>query len=319
MVDFRLTIQHNDTLFEPAVLDGIQLTMERKGSPSKLTFTVVKNGALAFSEGDRVCFYYKDQGLFMGYVFTKKRTREHHIEVTAYDQLRYLQNKFTYVFAKKSATDIIKLMCADFSLKTGELENTGYIIPSLIEENKSLFDIALDALDETVTNTGKLYVLYDNFGSIELKELGNMTTNVLIDEETAEDFTYTSSIDKETYNKIVLYYVDEKTNDRIPYTAKDDSKLSQWGILQYFEEVKLPSIGQSKANALLQLYGKKTRELTINNAFGNPSVRAGSLVVVQLNLGDIITNNYMVVEKVTHKFENDHYTMELVMNGNWGD
>lgn len=319
MGDIRLTIQHNSTVFEPAVLDGVQLTMERKGSPSKLTFTVIKDGGLAFSEGDRVCFYYKDQGLFMGYVFTKKRTREHHIEVTAYDQLRYLQNKFTYVFTNKSASEIIELMCADFSLKTGKIENTNYIIPSLIEENKSLFDIALDSLDETVTNTGKLYVLFDNFGSIELRELENMATTVLIDEETAEDFTYTSSIDKETYNKIVLYYIDEETNDRIPYTAKDDSKLSQWGILQYFEEVKTPSIGQSKANALLQLYNKKTRELTINNAFGNPNVRAGSLVVVQLNLGDIRTNNYMVVEKVTHKFETDHYTMELTMNGNWGD
>ena len=268
MGDIRLTIQHNSTVFEPAVLDGVQLTMERKGSPSKLTFTVIKDGGLAFSEGDRVCFYYKDQGLFMGYVFTKKRTREHHIEVTAYDQLRYLQNKFTYVFTNKSASEIIELMCADFSLKTGKIENTNYIIPSLIEENKSLFDIALDSLDETVTNTGKLYVLFDNFGSIELRELENMATTVLIDEETAEDFTYTSSIDKETYNKIVLYYIDEETNDRIPYTAKDDSKLSQWGILQYFEEVKTPSIGQSKANALLQLYNKKTRELTINNAFG---------------------------------------------------
>ena len=318
MGDYKLTIQHNDTIFEPSVLDGIQLTMERRGSPSKLTFTVLKSGTLAFSEGDRVCLYYEGKGVFMGYVFTKKRTREQHIEVTAYDQLRYFQNKYTYVFAKKTASDIIKAVCADFSLNVGNIENTGYVIPSLIEENKSLFDIVLDALDETLVNTGKMYILYDNFGSIELKELGNMATSVLIDDETAENFSYTSSIDKETYNKIVLYYIDENTNDRIPYSTSDQVKLEQWGILQYFEEVKVQSMGQSKADALLKLYCKKTRELVINNAFGHTSVRAGSMVVVQLNLGDIITNNYMVVEKVTHKFESDHYTMELTMNGNWG-
>lgn len=319
MADFELTIQHNSTVFYPAVLDGVKLEQERSGSPSKLTFTVIKDQNISFHEGDPVRFLYKGEKVFFGYVFTKKRQKEHHIEVTAYDQMRYMQNKFTYVFTNKTATEIIQAMCKDFGIQTGAMEDTGYVIPSLIEENKSVFDIALDALDETLTNTGQLYVMYDNFGSLELKNLGNMTTNILIDEETAEDFTYTSSIDGETYNKIVLYYVDEETNDRIPYVAKDDGKINQWGLLQYFEEVKVPSIGQSKAEALLKLYNKKTRDLTITNAFGDTSVRAGSLVIVQLNLGDIITSNYMLIEKAVHTFENDYYTMELTINGTWGD
>ena len=315
----KLTIESGNKIFEPSILDGVTLTMERTGSPSQLSFTVIKNGGLSFHEGDRVCFWYEDIPMFMGYVFTKKRDREHHIEVTAYDQLRYLKNKFTYVFNNKTATQIIQAICADYGLKTGNIENTGYVIPSLIEDNKTLFDIALDALDETIMNTGKMYVMYDNFGSIELKDLENMKTNILIDNETAENFSYTSSIDKDTYNKIILYYIDEETNDRIPYSAKDDEHIKQWGLLQYYEEVNTPSIGQNKANSLLKLYNKKTRELTIDNAFGNPTVRAGSLIIVKLDLGDIITSNYMVVEKVTHNFENDNYTMSLTINGNWGD
>ena len=319
MSDYKLTIEYNGKVFSPAVMDGIKLTQDRVGSPAQLNFTVIKNGTLAFNEGARVCFWYKDVPMFKGYVFTKKRDREHNIEVTAYDQLRYFKNKFTYVFTKKTAAQIIKAVCSDFQLKTGSIEDTKYTIPSLIEEDKTLFDVVYDAMDETVKNTGKLYILYDNFGSIELKELGNMKTNVLIDEETAENFSYTSSIDDETYNKIVLYYVDKKTKARIPFTAKDDSTIKQWGILQYFEEVKKQSMGQSKADALLKLYNKKKRELTINNAFGNPKVRAGSMVIVKLNLGDIITSHYMVVEKVVHNFTNDYYTMELTINGNWGD
>lgn len=317
--DFELTIQHGDTLFYPVVLDGVQLEQERSGSPAKLTFTVIKDQNISFGEGDPVRFLYKGEKVFFGYVFKKKRQKEHHIEVTAYDQTRYLQNKFTYVFTNKTATQIIQAVCNDFGVQTGAMEDTGYVIPSLIEENETLFDIILDALDETLTNTGNLYVMYDNFGSLELKKLDNMTTNILIDEDTAEDFTYTSSIDDETYNKIVLYYVDEETNDRIPYTARDESNIQQWGLLQYFEEVKAQSIGQSKADALLKLYNKKTRELTINNAFGDTSVRAGSLVVVKLNLGDIIVSNYLLVEKAVHKFNADYYTMELTINGTFGD
>ena len=318
MADLRLTIETSSQIFEPSVVDGISLQQERQGSPSKLTFKVLKEGTMPFNEGDRVCFWYGTTPMFMGYVFKKQRDKEGQITVTAYDQLRYLKNKFTYVFTKKKASDIISMVAADFGLQVGAVEDTGYTIPSLIEENKTLFDIILDSLEETTANTGKLYIMYDNFGSIELKSLDNMLTNVLIDDETAENFNYSSSIDDETYNRIVLYYVDEN-NTIIPYTASDPSMIEQWGLLQYFEEVKVQSIAQSKAEALLSIYNKKTRELTINNAFGNTAVRAGSLIVVKLNLGDIVVSNYMLIDKVVHNFKNDYYTMEITLNGSWGD
>lgn len=319
MADFSLAIQHGDILYYPIVLNGVTWETERSGSPSKLTFTLVKDNLISFSEGDAVHFTYKGTKVFLGYVFTKKRTKEHHIEITAYDQMRYLQNKFTYVFTNKTATQIIRSICQDFGLNAGTMDDTAYVIPSLIEENQSLFDIILDALDETLANTGDMYILYDNAGQLELKFLGNMTTNILIDKDTAQNFTYSSSIDKETYNRIVLYYTDEETKNRIPYVASDNEKISQWGILQYFEEVKTPSIGQSKANSLLKLYNKVTREFKIEKAFGDISVRAGSLVVVNLNLGDMETKNFMLVDKATHNFTNDYYTMELTMNGNFGE
>ena len=319
MQDYEITIQHQSTVYYPAVEDGVKLEQERSGSPSKLTFTVLKDDNISFGEGDAVRFKYKGENVFFGYVFSKSRSKDGLIEVVAYDQMRYLQNKFTYVFANKSATEIIQMVCSDFGIQTGSMEDTGYKIPSLIEENMSLFDIILDALDETLRMTGELYILYDNFGSLELKNLANMKTDILIDSETAEDFDYKSSIDDDTYNKIVLYYVDEETNERIPFTASDDANIEQWGLLQYFEEVKVESSGQSKANAMLELYNKKTRELKINGAFGSTEVRAGSLIPVMLNLGDIVLSNYLLVEKVTHTFKNDLYTMDLTMNGNFGD
>lgn len=38
-------------------------------------------------------------------------------------------------------------------------------------------------------------------------------------------------------------------------------------------------------------------------------------MVVALNLGDIVTNNYMVVNKVTHTFRGDEHMMELDLIG----
>lgn len=316
MSDMLLTIQHNGKVFSPPVASGVQIEWERVGVAGKLTFTTIKiDDSMAFEEGDPVCFYYKEKPIFMGYVFTKKRDKEHHIQVTCYDQLRYLKNKYTYAFEKKTATQIIKALCNDFNLSVGAIENTSYVIPAIVEENTEAFDIILKVLEETLLNTGNMFVLYDDFGKITVKNVASMQSNVLIHNQSAENFDYTSSIDGETYNSIVLYY---KGEDKMQiYTASNKDKIKQWGTLRYFEEVKNPSIGQNKANSLLKLYCKKTRELSISGAFGDTNIRAGVLIPVMLDLGDIQAKNYMLVEKVTHKFEDNEHTMDLTLEGAW--
>jgi hypothetical protein len=171
-------------------------------------------------------------------------------------------------------------------------------------------------VEETLLNTGKMFVLYDEGGTIKVSNVENLISTTLICKDTAEDFDYSSSIDDETYNSIVLYYKGENNAIKL-FTASSQSTIKQWGVLRYFEEVKTPTIGQNKANALLKLYNKKTRELKVSGAFGDTSIRGGTLIPVRLNLGDIKTNNYMLVEKVTHKFEKDNYTMDLTLEGGW--
>lgn len=318
MGNLKLTIQHNGRLFEPPVESGVKIEWERTGSPGKLTFTTVKmmNEDMSFGEGDQVCFYYDGKPMFVGYVFTKKRDKEHRIEVTCYDQLRYLKNKYSYVFEKKTAGQIIQSLARDFDLNTGVIENTGYVIPSIAEENISALDISLEVIEDTLSNTGNMFVLYDECGKLTLRNVANMVTDKIIFEDSAENFDYSSSIDDETYNTIVLYYKDDKNNIQV-FTANNTSKIKEWGTLRYFEEVKNPTIGKNKANSLLKLYCRKTRELKVTGAFGNTEVRGGTLIPVQLYLGDIKANNYMMVEKVTHNFEDGHYTMDLTLEGAW--
>lgn len=316
MAEMVLTIQHNGTLFEPPVEEGVEIEWERTGSPGKLTFTVLKTEGVDFSEGDPVCFYYDKKPVFMGYVFKKSRDREQQIEVTCYDQIRYLKNKYTYIFENKTASQIISALCNDFNLSTGAMDNTGYVIPAISKENISALDIALDVLEETLLNTGNMFVLYDDFGKINVKNCANMMSTTLIYEQSAENFDYSSSIDDETYNNIVLYYKGDDNTIQI-FTASSEARIREWGTLRYFEEVDNPTSAQNKANALLNLYNKKTRELTIDGAFGDVTVRGGTLIPVKLNLGDINVNNYMLVEKVTHKFNKDHYTMDLTLEGAW--
>jgi hypothetical protein len=314
-MNVELLIAHNNKLYHPIVEEGIKWTTERAGSPSTLKFTVVKDDSISFQEGDAVRMKVDGQNVFYGFVFTKKRNKDHNIEVTAYDQLRYLKNKDTYVYENKTASQVIQMIANDFHLNLGKIESTKFVIPSRVEDNQSLFDIIQNALDEELKNKGELFCLYDKFGSLTLQNIASMKLDLLIDVDTAEDFDYTSSIDQNTYNKIKLTYDNDKTGEREVYIAQNSANQNQWGVLQYFEKLQKGENGKSKADTLLKLYNKKTRNLKVDNCFGDVRCRAGTMVVVQLNLGDIIVSNYFLVEKATHTFKNDQHLMSLNLRG----
>ena len=313
--DVELLIQHGNEVFAPAVEEGITWTTERKGCPGQLQFSVVKDDILNFEEGDAVRLKVNDNDVFYGFIFKKKGDKSNTISVTAYDQLRYLKNKDTYVYENKTASEFVQMIATDFELRTGTLEDTKFKIASRSERNTSLFDMIQTALDLTLQNKNEMFVLYDDFGKITLKNIANMQLNILIDEETSENFDYTSSIDENTYNRIKLTYDNEDTGKREVYIAQDGGNMNKWGILQYFDTIKEGENGQAKADALLDLYNKKTRNLSISNAFGDVRVRAGSMLPVILNLGDVKVQNMMLVEKCKHDFKNNLHLMNLTLRG----
>lgn len=311
----EILIQHGSSIQFPAVVEGAKLSLERKGTPGKLTFTVVKDATLNFQEGDPVKLTVNGSPMFYGFVFTKSRSKETTIDVVAYDQLRYLKNKDTITEEGLKASDLLKRIATDFRLKLGTVEDTGYTIETIVEENQTLYDMIQNALDETLLNTGKLFVLYDDVGKLTLKDINSLKTDLLIDATTAEDFSYSSSIDEQTYNKIKLAFNNEKTGKRELYVAQDGEKMNQWGVLQYFEEIQTETGAPAKAETLLAHYDRKTRKLTVKNAFGRTDIRAGSAIMISLNLGDIIANQFLMAEKVVHTFKGEEHWMDLTLVG----
>lgn len=310
-------IQHGNKIMFPPVVEGVTIEWERKGQPGKLLFECVKTAGLGFQEGDPCRFSVDGTPMFYGFVFEKSRKGNNPavIQVTVYDQLYYLKNKDTYVYANKTATDVIKMIAEDFQLNVGALEATSYVIKSRVEDNQTLFDIIQNALDETLKATGKLYVIYDAAGKLTLKSIGNMKLNMLIDEETAGDYDYKSSIASQTYDKIKLSYENKSTGKREIYIAQDGSHINQWGVLQYYEKLDSAANAKAMADALLALYNTKTRTLKLQDVLGDARVRAGSLLVVMLGLGDINVSNYLMVEQCKHTFRDEQHLMELKMRG----
>lgn len=311
----EIWVMNGTTAYMPPVLEGITLDSSRQGEPSTLKFTCQYDDVLNITEGNPVRLSVDGKNMFFGFIFKINRDNAGKIQVTAYDQLRYFKNKDSYIYSNMRADQLLRMIANDFNLNVGSLTNTGYVIPKKVEDNKTLFDIMQDALDDTLRNTTKLYVLYDDFGKLTLKNTDEMLLDLLIDEETGQSYSYTSSINDKTYNQIKLAYDNSDTGKREVFISKDSSNINKWGVLQYFEKVQNPQGASAKADALLKLYNAKTRNLKISGAFGDTRVRAGCSIVVKLNLGDVSLQNFMLVEKVKHNFKNELHTMDLTLRG----
>ncbi|MBB6218653.1 hypothetical protein HNQ80_004827 [Anaerosolibacter carboniphilus] len=317
---YELYIQNGDKVYAPILEGNIQWDTSRKGTPGKLTFTVVKDDVINFQEGNPVIFKVNGVNIFYGFIFVKGRDKDQLINVTAYDQIRYLKNKDTYVYGNKKANELVKMIAADFNLQTGTLADTGYIIPRRIEENQTLMDMIYTALDLTVINTSKLFVLYDDFGKLTLKDVEVMKVPIIVGDETAEDFFYQTDIDTDTYNKIKLVREDKENGKREVYITQDSSTINQWGVLQYYEVVNEdlnPAQIKAQSDYLLKMKNRKNRSLEIKNCIGDIRVRGGSSVMVALkDVGDVSINQYLLVEKCSHIFSNSEHWMTLELRGN---
>lgn len=314
-MEIELLIGRELTLYAPVAIGSITWATERSDAPGKLMFTVLRDEVLQIQEGDAVRLSVDGVNIFFGFLFTMKSKEDKQIDCTAYDQMRYLKNKDTAILDSARADERIRQISERFSMQCGDLENTGWLLPPVVADNEELFETISNALGDTLLNTSKLFVLYDDYGKLCLRNPENWKIPIIIDAETAQSYSYTSSIDSDTYNKIKLYLDNEESGKREIYIAQSGMNINQWGILQYVEELKKGENGQAKADALLGLYNRKTKNLSINKCLGDSRVRAGCLVIVHLDLGDVKIQSWMLVEKCKHTFKNEEHFMDLELKG----
>ena len=288
---------------------------ERTGTPGKLTFTVIKSGDLDFTEGDIVRFSVDGTLVFYGWVFTKTKDRWGIIDVTCYDRIRYLKANASYAFYNQTAAQIIQQIAADLQLDTSTLADTGYAIPSLIETDQNCLDIMQEVLEQTLLNTGTIYVLYDDGNGLALQAAGDMISDVMIgDKSLLTDYTYKTDIDSQTYNSIKLVRPNEETGRADVVVVEDSENIGRWGLLQLYQQVDgdLNTAQMvSQAQASLEYYNRRMRTLKVSS-LGVLGLRAGNMIRMQVEgLGDIDLNQYVLLEKVSHTWENCVHTMEF--------
>ena len=297
------------------VTQEAELTTERMDSASKLSFSCLEDSNIALPEGSMVELTVDGVKMFKGYVFTAERNRDGEVTYTAYDQLRYLKANASYTFENMTLGQIIQQIAADFQLTCGTLADTGYTFPCLIKENESCLDIIFDALSETIVQTGKIWVFYDNAGALTLTEAKDMYTQTLIgDGSLVTDYTYTRDIDSDTYNRIKLVRPNSNTGRTDVYMHEDTDHIAQWGLLQYYDEVD-ENLNEAQIDELcanyLTYYSRVLQTISID-ALGVPGIRAGMIIPVKISaVKDLATQRLLIAESVTHNFESDDHTMSI--------
>lgn len=294
--------------------ESCEWTTNRTGQPGKFTFSVLKSPDLKMAEGDVVRFSVDGQLQFYGWIFTRSEDRWGEVSVTCYDRLRYLKANASYAFYAMTAGDIIRQIAGDLQLDVGAIADTGYKIPSLIKENQTCLDIIQAAIEQTLLNTGKVYVFYDDGTGLALQEPANMMSDTLLgDKSLVTDYTYSSDIDKQTYNSIKLVRPNEETGQADVYIQQDSDNIGQWGLLQYYEKVDSnlnEAQIKSQAAASLEYYNRVLKSLKLSS-LGIPGLRAGMMVYIKLdNAGDTGVAQWVLLEKVTHTWANDKHEMD---------
>lgn len=295
------------------LVSGAKWSTKRSGSPASLDLTAIVDDAVVWTHGGIVILKDGDTGYFYGYVVKIGQNEKGQVTITAYDQTWYLKkNKETYVFTGKRADQILQQIADDFKLTTDSLADTGYSIPSMIEDGQTLFDIVLKAIDYTLINTGKMFVLWDDFGKLKLTDIETAKLDLFVgDDSLATGFNYESDIDSEAYNKIKLVRDNKTTGKRDAYIFQDSKNMTLWGILQDYETVD-ESMNEAqikeRGGQMLELYNRPKRTFSVT-AIADLSVRAGRALFIGISAVNV--KSFFIVEEATHDLLKETMTLKL--------
>lgn len=292
----------------------VAVTSQRSGSPATLSFTIHLTDDIKFAVGDIVRFSSNGTLVFYGYIFTIGHGRWNSCTITAYDRLRYLKVNATYAFYNLTLGDIIKQIAGDLQLDVGDIEDTGYVIPKLIESDKCCIDIIQEALNETIMNTGTVYVFFDNGDGLSLKSAGGMLSNIVLgDKSLVTDFVYQTSIDTNTYNSIKIVQPNSSAGTNDVIIVQDSANIGRWGLLQFYETVEGLNEAQivARGQQTLKYYNRVHKTIAVS-ALGVDGLRAGMMVRMMLEkVGFDSILAWTLVESVTHTYMHDSHVMEL--------
>lgn len=291
----------------------------RKGSSSRtLDVTLIDDdgykharSGINVEQGHQCMFYYNGKELFRGIIMSQTQSSKKRLKFRAYDNGIYLaNNKDTFCYENKTASDVFRDCCTRFGLPMGEVAKCTYKIPELTKSKTTAFDAIADALSLDFDATGIRHYVSSDKGKISLlTRRENILQWVIEVGQNLGTYSYTRSIEKiKTRVKMV-----SKEGTTIAEKSKADLEKK----LGVFQEVDTPeeSLTTAQINDLISsiLDEKSTPERSLTlEAVGIPEVISGIGVFIIIPELDLSRTFY--VDEDTHTFEDNKHTMSLKLN-----
>lgn len=291
----------------------------RKGSSSrKLTAKLVDDDGykharseIDVEQGHQCLFNYNGDELFRGIIMRTTQTHKKRLTFTAYDMGIYLaNNKDTFTYENKTASEVFKDCCTRFGLPTGEVSGCTYKIPELTKPKTTAFDAITDALSLDFDATGIRHYVAAEKGKLKLlTRRENIMQWVIEVGQNLASYSYTKSIE------------DIKT--RVKMVSKEGTTLaekSNAGLekkIGVFQEIDRPdeSLTTAQINDLIAsiLDEKSTPERTLDvETLGIPEVISG--IGVYIIIPELGLSRTFYVDQDSHTFKDNKHTMNLKLN-----
>ncbi|RNB89872.1 hypothetical protein EDM56_11990 [Brevibacillus fluminis] len=313
-----LLIQNSNTLDITNLVESVEWSGSRAQAPRTLEVQLANTDRgmhekIAAENGNGMMLFLEEKEVFRGIVFQCDYAPGK-LSITAYDQMIYLlKNKDSLVFTGKKASDIIKKLCGDFSIPVGTIADTKHTIKNLVFDGDSLFDMAMDALKQTLTHTGKRYAFFSREGKVHLiPREENVIEWVVESGINLVNYSFSASIE-EMVNKVKLQAGEEQKS----FTAIADDPVSQqkYGVLQHFEKVKDKvnrALLMERAITILETQGKEKRTFSVDNLAGSPNVISGTVIFV--SVPELAISKAYFVEEDRHSFNGQKHSMSLTLS-----
>lgn len=291
----------------------------RKGSSARtLTATLIDDdgykharSGIDVEKGHQCLFNCNGKELFRGIIMTQTQTNRKKLQFTAYDNGIYLaNNKDTFTYENKTASDVFRDCCTRFGLPMGEVAKCSYKIPELTKSKTTAFDAIADALSLDFDATGIRHYVASDKGKLSLlTRRENIMQWVIEVGQNITTYSYTRSIeDIKTRVKMV-------SKEGTTVAEKKNAALEE--KIGVFQEIDQPdeSLTTAQVNDLIAsiLEEKSTPERTLNvEAVGIAEVISG--IGVYIIIPELGLSRTFYVDEDTHTFKDNMHTMTLKLN-----
>lgn len=291
----------------------------RKGSSSRtLAVTLIDDDGYTHArsgvdveQGHQCIFSYDGTELFRGIIMSQTQSNQKKLQFTAYDNGIYLaNNKDTFCYENKTASDVFRDCCTRFGLPMGEVASCSYKIPELTKSKTTAFDAIADALSLDFDATGIRHYVASSKGKLSLlTRRENILQWVIEVGQNITSYSYSRSIeDIKTRVKMV-------SKEGTTVAEKSNAELEK--KIGIFQEIDQPdeSLTTAQVNDLIEsiMEEKGTPERTLSvEAMGIAEVISG--IGVYIIIPELEISRTFYVDEDTHTFEDNKHTMSLKLN-----